>query len=161
MQAKQQLFARLNGGKRSRVQQVAAESREELKQAKEKEVFIDRGKVIKVNRAAYSKEQTEAVFHCLAHIVAIRDAQFKLKGTEFYSASLEREMDKISSTKLMPIFKQNPPGYIADTTMAMAEVFSQMCDFSFQLSLQPEKVQERFEKEYKNLLISCGITISK
>ena len=127
----------------------------------EKFVPLNNEKVVSVKRARYSDEQTEAVFHTLSHIAALRDAQLKLKGTEFYSASMEREMEKISSTKLMPIFKQNDPGHISDTVIAMARMFSQMCDFSYQLSKQPQKVQDRFHTEYTNLLISCGITVKE
>lgn len=127
----------------------------------EKIIPITDVKSISVKRVRYSEDQTEAVFHTIAHIAAIRDAQLLLKGTEFYSASMEREMEKISSTKLMPIFKQNDPGYISDTVIAMARMFSQMCDFSYQLSKQPQKIQDRFHTEYTNLLISCGVGVKE
>lgn len=157
MQAKQQLFNRLNNNKRARLQKATADVREELKANRTKEVPIDRGQTIQVTRVAYSDKQTEAVLRIAAHIAAIQADMHIVRNTEFYSDFMDNKLGLYFDKKLQPLFKQNNPSRISDLIMAMSKKFSDMCQKSYELSCQPEETQKRYNREMNDLLISCGI----
>lgn len=113
-------------------------------------------KEILVRRVKYSARDTEMLFHTLAHAAALVDAHWELRGTEFFSHSMLRELDKLK-IKSRPLFAQNDATLMNDTVIEQAAAFSRFCKVSYELSLQPETIQKRFAREYNDLLISCGI----
>jgi len=124
-----------------------------------KQVLVGNDKVINVRRINYTDEQVEAVLRVMAHLNAVRDDMEVLYGTEFYSKQIDSLFDLFYKTKMKSVFKQNDPGKISDLVFNMTKVFSAMCKNSYELSLQPEQVQKRYDREMSDLLISCGVTL--
>jgi len=119
---------------------------------------IDHGKSVLLKKVQYSDEEVEKMFHLFSHCQAIHDILITFKGTEFYTASLEKELDK-GASKFNKLFVQNSPGYISDRIFEGTKLFSRFCKFSYDLSLQPQPVLDRFERKYTDLLIEAGIDV--
>lgn len=126
-----------------------------------KVIPIGRDKVIEVRKVKYSEAQIEAVVRTMAHMGAIRDDMEILEGTEFYSKKIDDLFDIYFKSKLPKVFEQNDNSYIFDLVVSMTKQFSAMCQIGYELSLQPQQIIDRYNREMTDLLISCGVSVKK
>lgn len=131
---------------------------ESLSSKPQKHIPIDNGKKVVVTRVKYSDRDIESVLRVMAHIGCIRDEMVSLKNSEFYSAKLDDLFDLYYRSKLSTVFKQNSK-HISDLIFEMTKRLSNLCQNSYEITLQPEITQQRFEQGMKDLMVLCGVTL--
>lgn len=122
-----------------------------------KRVDLGRGNTLVIERPNLSAEQTEAVYHIIAHTAAIHDAMALLKGTVYYSADVGKRLDHYADTKLKKVWSHTHNRYIVDMTMQQAQMFREIAKRMWRIGEQPQEIQDRFDRKLNDLFIECGI----
>lgn len=122
-----------------------------------KRIDLGHGATLVIERPALSSEQTEAVYHLIAHIAAIHDAMALLKGTVFFSSDVEKRLDLYHDTKLKKVWSHTHNRYIADMTMQQTQMFREIARRMWRIGEQPEEIQNRFDRKMNDLFTECGV----